>query len=96
MEMIYHPLVKRDVIEIGGYYAGVSPRLSAEFHDELQKVLQKVAGNPLRFSLAGYGFRRANLRRFPYHVLYEVQENRIRVMLVRHHKRHPQFGLERS
>lgn len=95
MEMIYHPLVKRDAIEIGGYYAGISPRLAAECHDELQKILQKVAGNPLRFSLVGHGFRRANLRRFPYHVLYEVQEDQIRVMLVRHHKRHPQFGLER-
>jgi hypothetical protein len=41
------------------------------------------------------GFRRANLKRFPYHLLYELHPTSLRVVLVRHNKRHPQYGLPR-
>jgi plasmid stabilization system protein ParE len=96
MEVIYHPLVRRDVLEIRRYYRNISSKLTDEFRDELRDTISRAAENPLRFPPVERGFRRANLKRFPYHVLYEVQAQLIRVMLVRHHKRHPQFGLARE
>jgi len=96
MEVIYHPLVRRDVLEIRRYYRKISPKLADEFRDELRNTISRSAENPLRFPPVAQGFRRANLKRFPYHILYEVQAQLIRVMLVRHHKRHPQFGLARE
>ena len=96
MEVIYHPLAWRDVVEILRYYRKVSDRLADEFHDELRSLLDVAAGNPFRFPSTDRGFRRANLSRFPFHVLYEVRSDVIRVMLVRHHKRNPQFGMKRE
>lgn len=95
MEVAYHPLVRRDVVAILRYYHEISPRLADEFHDELRATIERAAENPLRFHLVEKGFRRANLSRFPLHVLYEVQPEAIRIMIVRHNKRHPDFGLER-
>ncbi len=96
MEVNYHPLVKRDIAEALRYYDGIMTRLADEFEAELKTMIQKAAGNPLRYHLAGRGFRRANLPRFPYHVLYEVHSGSLRVMHVRHNKRHPDFGMERK
>jgi plasmid stabilization system protein ParE len=96
MEVVYHPLVSRDVAEALTYYRQIAARLADEFHAELRATIDRAAENPLRFHLADQGFRRANLNRFPYHILYEVRPNDIRVMLVRHHKRHPQYGLPRE
>ena len=96
MEVIYHPLVRRDVEEVLTYYRKASPQLADEFHGELRSIINRAAGNPLGFPPADQGFRRANLKRFPYHVLYEVQLDYVRVMLVRHHKRHPNYGLPRQ
>jgi plasmid stabilization system protein ParE len=95
MDVIYHPWVRRDVVEIARYYQTISARLANEFEDELRETIAQATGSPLRFPPTERGFRRANLKRFPYHVLYEVHPDVIRVMLVRHHKRNPQFGLDR-
>lgn len=92
MEVIFHPLAQRDVLEILHYYHEISPKLEAAFYDELRSIIASAAQNPLRFHLTDRGFRRANLKRFPYHVLYEARSKLIRVM---HHKRRPEFGLER-
>lgn len=96
MEVIYHPLVKADVAEALRYYRKISPRLADEFRDELRDIIRRAEGNPLRFHPTDRGFRRANLPRFPYHVLYEVREETLRVMVLRHNKRHPEFGMERD
>jgi plasmid stabilization system protein ParE len=95
VEVTYHPLVKRDVIEALRYYTQISQRLAEEFQAELQVLIARAASNPLRFHLTERGFRRANLRRFPYHVLYEVREEALRIIHVRHNKRHPDYGKER-
>jgi plasmid stabilization system protein ParE len=95
MDVAYHPLVRTEVEEILAYYRRISPRLADEFRDELQATIDTAARSPLRFHPVGQGFRRANLARFPYHVLYEVHPDRLRVMLVRHNRRHPRYGLPR-
>ena len=95
MEVIFHPLVQRDVEEAFSYYRRISERLSDEFRDELRTTIAHIAENP-EASHESHGFRRTNLKRFPYHILYEISAARVRVMLVRHNKRNPQYGLSRS
>jgi len=78
------------------YYAEISPPLADEFENEVKLIVSQAANNPLRFHPTDRGFRRANLRRFPYHVLYEARDNSIRVMHVRHNKRHPDYNIDRK
>lgn len=92
----YHPAVESDIAEALERYAAVSPVLGEEFKQELRQFVALAAANPGRFHPAKSGFRRANLRRFPYHFLYRELPNGIRITLVRHHKRHPDHGLERD
>ena len=96
MEVSYHPQVKRDVAEALHYYHRIAPQLADEFHADLRTMIERAAAYPLRFHLAGRDFRRANLQRFPYHVLYDVRQDSIRVLIVRHNKRHPDYGMNRK
>ena len=96
MNVEYHPAVEQDVAEAFKRYDEVSPVLGEEFKKELRNLISLAAANPGRFHPLKSGFRRANLRRFPYHFVYRELPNGIRVTLVRHHKRHPDFGLERE
>ena len=96
MKVVFHPLVRRDVIALKRYYRRVSSRLAREFEEELRSIVNAAAANPNRFHPVDRGFRRANLQRFPYHVLYEVQSDAIRVMIVKHHKRAPELGIDRQ
>ena len=43
-----------------------------------------------------YYVRRINFRRFPYHMLYQVvDEGDVKVLVVKHDRRNPDFGLDR-
>lgn len=55
-----------------------------------------AVANPNRFHPIKPGFHRANLKRFPYHLIYREVPDGIRVTLLRHHRRDPKFGSERE
>ena len=96
MRVEYHPAVEGDVAEALRRYDAVSQRLGEEFKAELRRVVAVAAAKPKRFHLIKTGFHRANLKRFPYHFIFREFADGIRVTLVRHHRRHPDYGLERE
>jgi plasmid stabilization system protein ParE len=95
MRVAYHPLVQRDVGNILKHYDRISPQLGDEFWTELMRLVDSVAAKPERFHFANRGLRRANMRRFPYHLLFRQRTDSIRVTVVRHNKRHPSQGTAR-
>jgi len=95
MKVVYHPAVQRDVSRILNYYDGINDRLGEEFWEELNAFIQQASANPLRFHLEAQNRRRVNLRRFPYHFLFREIPDGIRITVVRHHKQHPEHGLQR-
>ena len=97
MTLWFHRLVQRDVQSILRYYEGESGgKLADEFYAEFMHFVGLVAANPERFHFDASGLRRANLDRFPYHFLYRVRSDSILILVVRHNKRHPSFGVRRS
>ena len=97
MEIEYHPAVRKDIREIVKYYDEQSDSAGDRFVDELHESIERVRENPTRFHLADEKRRRCNLRKFPYHFIYEIRnENVIRILLLRHHRRHPSFGMTRD
>ena len=96
MRVEYHPSVRQDVAEAMRRYNAVSERLGEEFKAELRRIIAMAAANPHRFHAIKPGFHRANLGRFPYHLIYREIVEGIRVTLVRHHRRHPGFGMGRQ
>lgn len=96
MSVEYHPAVEQDVSEALLRYDAVSLKLGDEFRTELSRMISLAASNPTRFHQIEDGFHRANLHRFPYHFIYREITNGIRVTLVRHHHRNPDFGMKRD
>jgi len=96
MRLVLHPKVRADVFKIMEYYEQVAtPELADEFYRELQQFIEEVAERPESFSVRERDIRRANLRRFPYHLLFRIARDSVRILVVRHHTRHPSFGATR-
>ena len=76
--------------------------MKVEYHPSVrQNVAEALRGYDAVSKKLGEEFNaesrhRANLKRFPYHFLFKELPDGIRVMLVRHHRRHPDFGVERG
>jgi plasmid stabilization system protein ParE len=97
MELIFHPLVQRDLSQILSYYNLESGKALADrFFDEADFVRQQIQKEPTRFHLVDEIRRRANFPTFPYHFIYEIRSNKVRITILRHHKRHPTFGMRRN
>ena len=95
MTVVYHPAVQREVGAVLRHYDRISPSLGNAFWDELMAWIEAARVAPERFHLTDRGLRRVNLKRFPYHVLYRQVARGIRVIVVRHHRRHPSYGIKR-
>ena len=96
MDLIIHPRASKDAREIGGKYRAISQALYDRFWDELEEAIDQIEKNPERHHFDPSGMIRSNLKKFPYHVLFEERLNFNRIIVIRHHHRDPGYGLRRS
>ena len=79
------------------YYLGqATHKISLKFWDELVQGFYQVQRNPSHYHFDDSGLRRYNLRKFPFHFLYEDLEDRVRIQVVRHHSRSSTYGTTRN
>ena len=96
MRLVLHPKVYSDIDSIMDYYEQVATsQLADEFYAKLRSLMAEAAVKPEYFSIREGDIRRVNLHRFPYHFLFRIVEDVVRVLVVRHHSRHPAVGTER-
>ena len=95
MKVEFHPLTADDFKQAADFYQNKQPGTLKVFRADLLRTIDLITVNPLLFAEVN-GVRRALLRRFPYSILYRVlKDGTVRVLTIRHHRRHPDYGGER-
>lgn len=77
------------------WYAEVSAELAERFVRAVDNGIQTIAQYPLRFPVVHKGKRRAFVRRFPYSLIYLIEDARIVVIACFHGKRNPRHWQSR-
>ena len=96
MRLEFHSRITSDISRIMEYYEDIAgPQLADEFYAELRSFFQKAADAPEASSIRERDLRRLNLERFPYHFLFRILDDRVRILIVRHHSRKPSLGTHR-
>ncbi|GAA5136338.1 type II toxin-antitoxin system RelE/ParE family toxin [Prosthecobacter algae] len=97
MRLTFHTRVQGEVNEAVEWYEKQSEGLGSDFFTKVLEGLNQVEAHPERcgFWLASKSVRRLKLKRFPYDLLYEIRKDRIKILCLRHEKRHPNFGAQR-
>jgi hypothetical protein len=95
MQVIRHPKLAADIRGVAMRYAEVSEKVLSSFWAELDLILASIEQNPRLQHFDSCGLRRANFQKFPYHLLFEVSDDTIFLVVLRHDRRHPNFGLNR-
>jgi plasmid stabilization system protein ParE len=97
MRIEYHPAIEQELREIIRYYEQASPGLGTEFLDEFERQILKIASMPTLWALVEGDIRRALMKRFPYVVYFRVLENDVlRVTVIKHQRKHPEYGRVRK
>ena len=96
MRVEFHKQVATDISRIMDYYKDVAgPKLADEFYSELRSFFQKAAETPEAYGIRKRDLRRVNLERFPYHFLFRIVGDSVRILVVRHESRRPSLGINR-
>jgi hypothetical protein len=78
------------------YYEQIATAdLANDFYAELRHFMKAAAARPNSFAIGKRDIRRVNLDLFPYHFLFRIVDDGVRVLVVRHHSRHPSLGIRR-
>ena len=96
MRLEFNKLVASDISRIMDYYEeAAGPQLADDFYEELRAFFQKAAESPESYAIRERNLRRANLERFPYHFLFRIVGDNVRILVVRHHSRRPTLSIHR-
>ncbi len=96
MRLVLHPKVYSD-IDTAWPTTRKWPQRNWQmnFYAELRQFMTEAATRPESFAVRERDIRRVNLHRFPYPFLFRVVGDAVRILVVRHHSRHPSLGTRR-
>lgn len=97
MNVRYHELARKEIIEATGHYGRVRAELGAEFLAEFATAIDAIQTNPALYAEIRPGIRCYLLSRFPYAIYYRMPDpGTVRMIAVRHHSRRPGVGIRRK
>lgn len=85
-----------EFVQTSSYYDQVLTGLGDRFSEEVDRSINWIAQHPEVCKLRRQGYRRFNIRTFPYYLPYIVRESHIWILAVAHNSRKPVYWLERQ
>lgn len=95
MKVEFFPAAEQELTEAVDYYESKLRGLGAEFADESERIVALLAELPLLGEKLDPIHRRIPLRRFPYAVIFRVDEEIIHIVAVAHRRRKPRYWTAR-
>ena len=87
--LIYHSQVANQLNDIAFWYANEGEGLGDLFIAEFQQTIETIKRSPYAFAKKLNGSRQVKMNRFPYFVIYYIDESKVEVFNVIHTSRHP-------
>jgi len=80
---------EREIEEAVEYYEAVSSGLGLEFLEEVERTIVRILKHPSAWAKVSERQRRCRTRRFPYGLIYAVQDDAVVITAVMNLRRHP-------
>ena len=77
-------------------YEAEQPGLGQRFEEEVNRTVLWLADHPELCRLRPGGYRRMNLRIFPYYIPYVTRETNLWILAVAHGARNPEYWISRK
>ena len=89
LPVVWIPEANEDLLDARAWYEKIRPQLGQRFAAAVEVTVEAIAERPLQFPIVHRDRRRAGVRRFPYGILFEVQEHRVVIIACFHGRRNP-------
>jgi plasmid stabilization system protein ParE len=91
MRVVYHPDAEDELTEAALFYDKRVRGLGDSFLRAFGSAIAEIERQPERWPVVEGDLRCRSLRRFPYAVYYRAVGDELRILVVKHHKRHPDY-----
>lgn len=91
----FHELARNELFDARDYYDDLVYGLGKLFIWEIERCLNVIKSNPLAYPITKENIRKAVILKFPYSILYRVDNNKIYILAVMHQKRKPNYWSRR-
>lgn len=89
MKLRFSIVAQAEIQAATDYYESKEPGLGLRFVAELDRAIKLILQFPTSWSPFSRRSRRYVLRRFPYHIIYSVQQDTVMIVTVVHQRRDP-------
>lgn len=96
MTIILIPPADQELIEAIDYYNDQLVGLGDQFYTSFLNTVSYITKAPEAWKKVGSNTRRINIKRFPYLILYVLDEQDILITCIAHQHRNPWFYMERA
>ena len=97
MKLEFHPETVGNLNDAVSFYDEQLEGLGSEFRLEIYNTIGRIVEDPYLHRVIEQDIRRCFVHRFPFSILYRIVDEKIlRVLVIRHHRRHPEFGIQRN
>lgn len=94
-EVVTHPEAQEDLSEALEWLQERTLWSANELLNDYDKQVEQIRQSPASHHFIYQEFRRANLKRFQYHVIYRANINTLFIIAFAHAKRHPDYWKSR-
>ncbi|MFH1897701.1 MAG: type II toxin-antitoxin system RelE/ParE family toxin [Candidatus Desantisbacteria bacterium] len=92
----YHPAAIDELIDGAQFYESQQDNLGYKFLDAVDAVLETIQKNPLIGSPDIFGRRKYHVKKFPYLLIYKINNKFIYILAVAHTSRKPGYWKSRD
>jgi hypothetical protein len=96
MLVVSHPEADKELEAASLWYQERQRGLGDDFLDEFERTLRRIIVEPTRWRAIQGANRKANFRRFPFAVVYELKEETLYIKAVMHLHRRPFYWKPRG
>ena len=95
MTYSFHPEARAEFKEAILYYSEKSPSLGLAFYTEVEHAIERIVQNPVLYRVIDEDVRRCLTKRFPYAILYSIEDHYILILAIMHCSREPSYWKHR-
>jgi toxin ParE1/3/4 len=95
MKYVFHPEALNEYAEAVQYYVQQRAEVAQAFIDAVENAVYQIRESPNRWNLVDEDVRRCLTRKFPYAILYTIEQDYILILAVMHCSREPGYWKSR-
>jgi len=95
MNIEFLPIAKLELDDAIGYYELQLEGLGRRYKEEVRTSLQRISIFPNAWAIIRPNIKKCVMHKFPYNILYSIDEDTILIIAIAHHHRRPDYWVER-